>query len=111
MDKVERRGGFRPGSGRKPTIKTGLSAYQVAKMLRKAKKMASRVGKDIDDVLLEFIYHADGRVQDRLAAIKLWKEYAQIKPSEGGEADKQLGPAVFLPEHHPRLSIVKTDAA
>ena len=106
--KIERRGGARPNTGPKPQT---LSMSQVAKMLRRARKKAKETGKTIDDILLGFIYAESEGIQHRLAAIKLWKEYTVAKLQEGGETDKALGPAVFLPEHHPRLSVVKTDAA
>ncbi len=100
--KVETRGGVRPGAGRKPET---LSVRQVAEMLSKAKERAKKEGKDIDDILLDLIYKADNN-KDQLAAIKLWKEYTIAKLQEGGETDQQLGPAVFLPEQHPRLRVV-----
>lgn len=78
-------------------------------MLRKARKAAKRHGKDVDDVLLEVIYAVQERTADRLSAIKLWKEYTAPKVSEGGEADKVLGPAVFLPSQRPQLSVVQKD--
>lgn len=76
-------------------------------MLRKAKKAAKRYGKDVDDILLEVIYTADNRPVDKLSAIKLWKDYTMPKPSEGGEADKTLGPAVYLPEQRPQLKSIE----
>lgn len=104
-------GGFRPGSGRKPGKERTLATSQVAKMLRKAKKLARIRGKDIDDILLELIYSVQDRTTDRIAAIKLFKELTMPKISEGGATDKALGPAVFLPEQRPVLSVVKDDKA
>lgn len=106
--KQENRGGFRPGAGRKPGPKTSLSAYQVANLLRKAKRAAKKHGKDVDDVLIGFIYDETGRMADRLAAIKVFKEYTAPKITEGGTADKENAPAVFLPEQRPVLSVVKS---
>lgn len=91
-------GGARPGSGRKPQT---LSQTQVREMLSAAKKRAAATGKTIDDILLGFIYDDDARMGDRLAAIKLWKEYTIAKLQEGGETDKGLAPQVFLPEALP----------
>jgi hypothetical protein len=105
--KVERRGGYRPNAGRKPTKPTSLSAYQVARMLRKARKFAKLYKKDLDDLLLEFAHDPNGRVADRLGAIKLFKDLTMPRISEGGEADKALGPAVFLPEQRPVLTSVE----
>ncbi|HEU4340470.1 MAG TPA: hypothetical protein VFU31_02755 [Candidatus Binatia bacterium] len=75
-------------------------------MLSKAKRWAKQRGKDIDDVLLGFIYSEEEKTADRIACIKLFKEYTLAKISEGGETDKQLGPAVFLPEQRPTLKAV-----
>jgi len=101
--KVERRGGSRPNTGPKPQT---LSANQVLKMLRKARKWAKKMGKDIDDILLGFIYDENGKMVERTACIKLWKEYTIAKMAEGGQTDKGLGPAVFLPEQRPQLGVV-----
>lgn len=103
VKKIDNRGGARPGSGPKPRT---LSANQVRKMLKKAQKWAKERGKDIDDVLLGFIYSDAEKTADRIACIKLWKDITVPKISEGGEADRGLGPAFFLPEQHPRLSVV-----
>jgi len=112
VDRKENRGGKREGAGRKPEKRASLSVAQVSRMLRKAKKMALKTGKDVDDILIEFIYHADGKISDRLAAIKLFKEYTAPKPSEGGKADKKLGPSLFLPEQRPpELEIINGSKA
>ena len=71
-------------------------------MLSKAKKYAKKYGKDLDDVLLEIALDPNGKAKDKLAAIKVFKDFTMAKISEGGEADKSLGPAVFLPTQHPR---------
>lgn len=105
--KQDNRGGYRPNAGRKPGPARNLSTYQVERMLRKARRFAKQYGKDVDDILLEVIYSPQERTPDRLAAIKLWKEHTAPKISEGGEADKALGPAVFLPEHRPQLSVIE----
>jgi hypothetical protein len=104
VPKIERRGGARPNSGPKPQT---LSANQVLKMLRKARKWAKRHGKDVDDILLSFIYGDEVKPADRIACIKLWKEYTIAKMAEGGTTDKELGPAVFLPSQRPVLSFDK----
>jgi hypothetical protein len=101
--KKETRGGARPNSGPK---KQTLSVRQVQELLKRAKDFAKRTGKTVDDILLEFVYGEDVNgdpiqigVRDRLAALKLFKDHTSIKPGEGGEADKQLGPTIYLPEH------------
>lgn len=80
-------------------------------MLRKAKKAAKRYGKDLDDILLEICYDANIRKPDVLAAIKLFKDCTMVRPTEEGEANKTLGPAVFLPEQRPVLKVVKDSQA
>lgn len=88
-------GGARPGAGRK---KETLSATQVKEMLLAAKAYAAKTGKTIDQILLDIIYSLSEGTRDRLAAIKLWKEYTIAKLQEGGETDEALGPQIFLPE-------------
>ncbi len=101
-------GGARPGSG--PKAET-LSVSQVRKMLKKAETYAKEFGKDVDDILLDFI-HATGErgeqatINQSIACIKLWKDYTIAKLQEGSEADRTLGPKVFLPEQHPRLEVI-----
>jgi len=56
------------------------------------------------------IYDENISDNNRLAAIKLVKDLSSPKISEGGDADKFLGPAIFLPEKNPRLEVVtRTD--
>ncbi len=71
-------------------------------MLAKAKRWAREKGKDVDDILLDIIYGVEAvNSRDRLAAIKLWKDYTMARISEGGETDKSLGPQIYLPESRP----------
>jgi hypothetical protein len=101
--KPETRGGYREGAGRK---RETLSVRQVSDMLAKAKEFAKKNKKTIDEILLAFIYDEELPAKDRLASIKLWKEYTIAKLQESGETDIALGPAVFLPAQHPRLVAV-----
>ena len=103
--KKENRGGARPNSGPKPF---SLSTSQVKELLRTVKKFSKKHGKSIDDVLVSMVYDENITDNNRLAAIKLVKDLSAPKISEGGAADRQLGPAVFLPERHPRLEVVST---
>ncbi len=100
-------GGKREGSGRK---KETLSITQVNAMLTSAKKYAKKHKKSIDEILLDFIYDTskDNKiaVKNRIACIKLWKEYTIAKLQEGGETDTTLGPTIFLPKKVP-LKLVK----
>ena len=101
--KKDNRGGARPNSGPKPF---SLSASQVKELLRTVKKFTTAHGKSIDDVLVGMVYDEKISDNNRLAAIKLVKVLSAPKISEGGDADRQLCPAVFLPERHPRLEVV-----
>lgn len=104
--KVDNRGGARPGSGPKPQT---LTASQVALMLKKARKRAKAAKKDIDDIILDIIYDIETITRDKLAAVKLWKEYTMAKLVEDGTADKANGPSVYLPEQDkgpPQLKVV-----
>jgi len=100
--KRETRGGARPNSGPK---KTTLSLEQVKRMYSKAAAREAATGKSIEDILLDFIYDSvDGEEishRERLASVKLWADKCWIVVSEGSDADKELGPSVYLPERRP----------
>ncbi len=112
-------GGKRAGAGRKAGYSPGretLSVRQVKDMRDKMADRAKITGKDENDILIDWIQacEADGTqvdigIRDRIACMKLWKEYTSPKITEGGEADKIIGPAVFLPEKHPRLELIDGD--
>ena len=135
--KIENRGGARPGAGRKP--KYTLSESQIKAMLRKANRYKKEHGKDLDEVLLDFIYgvpqlidvpehemlvpvrdeegHVTGKevkkidayqmidipgIRERIASLKIFKDFTMPKITEGGNADKSLGgPGLYLPESDP----------
>lgn len=105
--KKENRGGYRPNAGRKPGKSTTLSSYQVARLLRKARRFAKQHGKDHNDVLFEIIHSPQERTADRLAAIKHLNDMLIPKIQEGGQADKELGPVVYLPEQRPTLKAIE----
>ena len=119
--KPDGRGGKRAGAGRKPGRQPGytpgkqpLSVAQVAEMRQKMFDRAKLTGKDENDILIDFIQakEEDGTevkisIRDRIACLKLFKDYTSPKIPQGGDGDKELGPAVFLPEQHPRLELVK----
>ena len=109
-DKNPNYGGKREGAGR-PT--ETLSVRQVKEMRSKMEVRAKITGKDENDILIDWIQACDETgvpieigTRDRIACVKLWKEYTSPKITEGGEADKIVGPAVFLPEQHPRLEVI-----
>lgn len=97
--KVENRGGARPNSGPK---RQTLSVRQVQEMLDRAEARAEKEGgKTLDDILLDIAYSDSEKTPERLAAIKIYKANSMVKPNEGGEADQQLGPGIFLPDQRP----------
>lgn len=87
-------GGARPNSGPK---KQTLSGAQVAEMLKKARDYAKKYEKTIDEVILDIIYTTKSD-KDKLAAIKLFKDFSMAKISEEGPTNQDLGPQIFLPE-------------
>ena len=104
-----KRGGARPNSGPKPKGSPSLSSLQVADMLKLAAARAKETRKTVSHILLDIIYSEIARDSDKIQAIKLWMDATQPKPTEGGQADKVLGPVLFLPEHRPpELRIVKS---
>ncbi len=103
-------GGKREGAGRPSET---LSVRQVKAMRAKMEDRSKITGKDENDILIDWIQARDEDnvsidigIRDRIACVKLWKEYTSPKITEGGEADKVVGPAVFLPKRHPRLELV-----
>ena len=99
----ENRGGARPNSGPKPF---SLSTNQVKELLRTVKKAAKEHGQSIDDILVEMVYTEKTTDNNRLAAIKLIKDLSAPRISEGGEADRTLGPSIYLPDQKPTLAAV-----
>lgn len=99
----ENRGGARPNSGPKPF---SLSTNQVKGLLRTVKKAAKKHGQSIDDILVEMVYTEKTTDNNRLAAIKLIKDLSAPRISEGGEADRTLGPSIYLPDQKPTLAAV-----
>lgn len=101
--KPDGRGGKREGAGRKPET---VSVRHLLEFERAAKAMAKKHGKSLQDIVLAIAYDEDVPRRDRLAAAKLYWDKSVIVAKEGGEADKNIGPAVFLPKQHPRLELV-----
>ena len=101
--KKENRGGARPNPG--PARQT-LSVRQIREMRKTAAKRAKKEGKTLYDILLDFSYDADLSVKDRQASIKLYLDKMHISVSEGGEADKVVGPSIYLPGQKPTLAAV-----
>jgi len=98
--KRETRGGKREGAGAKKRL---LSMTQVAAALDTAERYAKKEGKNVDEILLDFIYGKVDKqtVKEQLAAIKIWKDKTMIQLAEGGESDQALAPEVYLPSERP----------
>jgi len=106
--KKENRGGKREGAGRKRSPES-FSAAKLDELNGRIDQYAKDKGKHIDEVALDIIYDDDMHVSSRMKAYDTIKKYSSIKVSEGGEADKDLGPAVYLPvqDRGPDFKIVE----
>ena len=101
--KKENRGGKREGAGRKPEA---LSVRQAKAFEETAIKLAEEHGQTMQDVIGGFVYDEGSSMKDRMTAAKLYWDKSIIGAAEGGDADRAVGPAVFLPKKHPRLELV-----
>ena len=101
--KKDNRGGARANSGPKSTT---VSASQLKEMRDAAAAAAEKHGTTLFDVCLAWIYDPALKIDRRQAAWKMYTDKMLIQVSEGSEADKTVGPSVFLPEQHPRLKLV-----
>ena len=86
------------GSGPKSAT---LSAASIRKMILTAEEWAEKEGRHIDDVLIGFIYDEKLPARDRIACIKIVKDYTMAKLESGDGNDRFLAPAVYLPEERP----------
>ena len=105
IQKKDNRGGKREGAGRKPGRET-LSVRQSREFEEAAKALAKEYGYTIPEGVGRMFYDPDASRRDKLSAANLFWKYSVIVGSEGGEADKIVGPAIFLPEEHPRLEVI-----
>ncbi len=101
--KKENRGGARPNSGPKPQT---VSAEQLKDMREAAAKKAKKEGRSLFDVCLGWIYDKEIKIDRQQAAWKMYTDKMLIQASEGGEADKTLGPSIYLPKQKPTLAAV-----
>jgi len=101
--KPDGRGGKREGAGRKTET---VSVRQLLEFERSAKAFAKEHGKTLQDIVLAIAYDPETPRKDQLAAAKLYWDKSVIVAKEGGEADKNMEPAVFLPTRHPRLEVI-----
>jgi len=95
--KKDGRGGARPNSGPK---KEALSVRQLKQIQKVAEDLAKEFGMPVIEVVGRMAYDIDAPRRDRLAASKLFLDKSTISVTEGGEADKLNGPAVYLPEQY-----------
>ena len=106
--KADGRGGYRPNSGRKPEL---ISVKQVRELRETAKRLAKKHGKTIFELIGEWMYDENLHIRERQTAAKMFLDKYMISVSEGGAADQNAGPEVFLPEHRAQLEVVKDDKA
>lgn len=102
VKKKDGRGGKRPGAGR-PSNRQPLSVRQLLEFERAANAKVKETGQALQDIVLNIAYDEDAPRRDRLAAAKLFWDKSVIVAHEGGEADKQTGPAVYLPEQYGKI--------
>jgi len=102
--KKDNRGGARPNSGPKsPTV----SASQLKEMRDAAVAKAAETGTSLFDICLGWIYDDTVKIDRRQAAWKMYTDKMLIQVTEGSEADKTVGPAIYLPKQKPVLKAVK----
>ena len=105
---VEKRGGKRAGAGRKSIFELGQKKRReiIEIVERELKKHGTSFGQELANLIRD---RKDKRT--KLAAMKLYSADILPKISEKDLEDENrpLGPAVFLPEQHPRLGIIKDD--
>lgn len=107
--KFENRGGHREGSGRKSVY--AISDVEAKKMLKEARARAKNEGgKSLNSILLDIAYAKiegpDGGkvkvdVRDRLAAIKVYKEFTMGRHTENRTTIEDKRPIIGLPEMKP----------
>jgi hypothetical protein len=102
----ENRGGARPNSGPK---RQTLSVRQLKEFERAAKAKQKETGMSLQDIVLQIAYDESAPRRDRLAASKLFWDKSVIVAHEGGEADKQAGLHIYLPEHVKEDNVVPID--
>ena len=98
-------GGKREGAGRP---KEPLSVRQAKEFEATQIKLAKKFGQTLSERVGGIAWDPESSNRDVCMAANLFWKYSIIVGSEGGEADKIVGPAVFLPEKHPRLELVDT---
>jgi len=72
-----------------------------------ANKKAKETGKTIWDVCLSWIYDPELTISQQQTAWKMFADKFVIQASEGGEADRDSGPTVYLPGQRPDLEVIE----
>ena len=103
QSKKENRGGKREGAGRP---KEPLSVRQAKEFEATQIKLAKEYDQSLSECVGRIAWDPESSNRDVCMAANLFWKYSIIVGSEGGEADKIVGPAIFLPEEHPRLEVI-----
>ena len=103
--KQDGHGGKREGAGRKPGREV-LSVRQAKEFQKTADALAKEYGMTMSEVIGRQVYDGSASTKDIQTAANLFWKFSIIPATEGGQADEVVGPAVFLPEKHPRLEVV-----
>ena len=104
--KTETRGGYRPGAGRKAIFDLGQNKRtQIIKEIdAEAKANKTSFGCELG----RLIFNPSGDKRLKLAAMQLYVRDVLPKVSERDVTETKItGPAVYLPEQHPRLKAVE----
>lgn len=95
-------GGAREGASQP---KKTITAAQAEKLIAEAETFKKEKGISPHRLLLEYAYGVDSGKDfppsSRVKALEKYFDLTMAKMSEGGETDKQLAPAVYLPEEKP----------
>ena len=105
---TENRGGKREGSGRKPIFELGEKerGQIISDVNEKAKENGTSFGSELGEIM----FGKGGDKRTRLQAMRLYATDILPKMSERDVAETQFaGPAVFLPEKHPRLQAINRE--
>ena len=103
--KRENRGGKRKGSGRKPIFELGEK--ERCQVISDVNEKAKENGTSFGSVLGDIMFGKGGDKRTRLQAMRLYATDILPKISERDVTETKInGPAIFLPEDHPRLEVI-----
>ncbi len=105
----DRRGGARPGAGRKPKQKDarGLSDQLKNSIVTAAQELAKEYGEPIEKAMLRLVYRDDIQDTVKSSVFKVYLEAMIVKESEQkiDVSTKKEGPTVYLPEKKPDIAL------